>query len=606
MKLFIVNVNDCLELSQYEPFFYEHIYKNQIALLNGIKDTYELNETYNQILSQINQHPFSFKESAVFIFIPRNFSAPLEARDYELYNDINVYLHLSSKLPKNFSVYTFYIDKTDALESSDAVYNTIRLVNEEFTADSDELKAHLLNIPKELPESGNYKEFLLNKIKLISSNTHKFYESVLNHVPDLPEDSSHFKNGINLYIGECKARLSNINHLYSTIIRNDISKDIEAKLRVVYYIKSLTEDDITLKNIPAFDSFNGVDYEHIKRLLVTYRTRLSLWYHDKNSISKKGVCTRHRFMSKTNADSDFNGEISKLISTQLQSIAIESRGDIDVINGIFKKLKFISATAREKLDAFAYKESKELFDPTNYSTDSQEEFDLSEPAFSDEAEEKRMLETMNQHSPNTLPKFSDENKLAQDLGIINRQINSILDKLNLYKIGSFLISLVLGVLSVAGLYMGAQYSIFIKEHTWHIFGFYCLVVALCFGIGYFTVKRRYIRHINKLLIECKDKVQKYLENFQKIAKEFEENLQAAANYKCLKKKLCEKKAARKEYQDKVSRYSWHMMKVDQIIKNLDFFSHFIKDAQPYEETHITLDSFEHDAEHTEFYQVKVF
>ena len=46
----------------YVPSFYEHIYKNQIAILNGIKDTYELNDTYNQILSQIIEQSCHHKE----------------------------------------------------------------------------------------------------------------------------------------------------------------------------------------------------------------------------------------------------------------------------------------------------------------------------------------------------------------------------------------------------------------------------------------------------------------------------------------------------------------------------------------------------------------
>ena len=70
--------------------------------------------------------------------------------------------------------------------------------------------------------------------------------------------------------------------------------------------------------------------------------------------------------------------------------------------------------------------------------------------------------------------------------------------------------------------------------------------------------------------------------------------------------LDEKAAARKKYHESTRKYDWHKMKVQQILRNLAFFQSFIGNAVPYDENTVTLDIFDHDAEHTEFYHLKVF
>jgi len=106
--------------------------------------------------------------------------------------------------------------------------------------------------------------------------------------------------------------------------------------------------------------------------------------------------------------------------------------------------------------------------------------------------------------------------------------------------------------------------------------------------------------------QCVDKVANFLRAFLNIAKDFEKNIYAAGRYACLKRQLDEKAAARKKYHETMRKYDWHKMKVQQILRNLAFFQSFIGDAVPYEESAIALDLFDHDAEHTEFYHLKVF
>ncbi len=605
MKVFVVNVNNCLNFAQYEPFFYEHIYKKQLVLLDEIKDTCELNVTYEQIYSLLNQHPFTIDEGAVFIFISRDFSKVLQAHDYELYNDINVYIHLTRKLSKKFRVYTFYIDKTNALEASDAIYQQLNMVSEKMVAPSESLKQFFLDPPQQSNQSGNYKYFLAEKIKKLLSASREFYESVLLEMPDGDGDSIAFQNGINHYVSKCKTTLSQIKHSYAHIVRNDISEDIRVKLKVVYYIKHLADGDIALKDTPDFESFPAPDYEYIKRLLATYRSRLSIWYHSSCPISSKGACSVWNFTQNTIADMDYNGEVNSIVAKQLNNLNLECNGDKSVVDTVFEKLDDIVSEAREKLELFAHKQTKDIFNPENYKEDGTEEFLLNDPIIEDELAEKKQLSVMNNHHIYNLPDFSDENRLAQDLEIINGQITQIYQRIKAYNKKSFLVTFIVSLCVVAVLYLWAQSSVFIKEHSWIIFAGYLFVTAFGFSWGYSLVKKKYFKQVSALLVESKQLVENYLQNFKEIAKDFESNLLEFRKYFCLMKKLEEKEELRKNYQENMSRYLWHMKKVNEILSNLEFFNYFIGDAKSYEDK-VTLESFEHDSVHTEFYHLKLF
>ena len=68
MKFFIVNVNNCLPMSQYAPFFYEHIYKGDLVMLEDIEDTCQLEKTYWELLSHMNRKPFPKRQGVILIF----------------------------------------------------------------------------------------------------------------------------------------------------------------------------------------------------------------------------------------------------------------------------------------------------------------------------------------------------------------------------------------------------------------------------------------------------------------------------------------------------------------------------------------------------------
>lgn len=607
MKIFIVNVNNCLSLSQYAPFFYEHIYKGKLVMLDEISDTCELDETYKEILAHINRNPFSMREGVVFLFIPRDFSAPLRPQDYELYNDINTYMHLAHNLQDSFRFYTFYVDKTGELELNDAVYQQLKAVSHGLRSNRRELNSHFLNLPDQLPaEGGDYKDYLRRRIADLAPCTRAFYEHMLQSTADIVGDYTTFRNAIHHYIGEARVCLSEIRHVHTAIRRDDLSDDIETRIKIIYYIKALIEGRHTLDNFLAYEDFRFDDYDRVRRLIVTYRARLSKWTCEHTVPSPTGKCKQESFTLSAHAAAEYKTMVDKIIESELKSLSIKNVANVSVVDSIFDRLSNIVSGAWEALETFTAQEAKSLFDPNCYTSGNEEEFPLDQIPAEESLAEKQMLEQINQHSEYNLPDFSAENRLEQELELINRQINHVLDKLSVYRIGAFALSLVFAVLAVAGLYCGAQYSIFLKEDTWWVFLLYTLITGGAFSMAYFTVRRRYCREIEGLLIECKKKVERFLSSFQMIAEEFENNLRTSGQYACMKRYLDAKNAARLAYQQDMKKYFWHKMKVEQILKNLSYFDPFVRDAVPYDENPITLESYDHDPEHTEFYQMKVF
>ena len=608
MNIFIVNVNECLSYSQYEPFFYEHINKGDVKLLDGISDTCELDRTYNQILAHINRHPFSLKEAVVFIFIPRDFSKPLRPQDYELYNKINIYMNLVRKLRGSFRFVAFYVDKTDKMESNDATYGLLKNVNHSLRSDRPELDRYFLS-NAEIPDNpGDFKTFLRERMSCLIPPMREFYEYMLQFVSDLPEGSkTEYLNLVNRYIDEARSKMSVIDQMYQAVYSDDISVDIRAKIKIVYYIKSLIPEEVTIDKIPDYSGFVFDDYDHVRRLISTYIKRLKLWYLEHKSISQKGSCMRKGFTMSTSSAANYKEEMDDIIDNELKTMKIKKMARVDLVDSIFDKLNVIISRAHDALEVFAAKESSELFNPLNYRDIGMCEFDLDEGvSLEDKREEADILERMNNFTPFTLPGYSQENRLEQELEAINAKINRILDRLSVYKKRAFLVALLISVVSVAGLYIGAQYSVFLKENTWWVCGLYMLLVAAGFSVAYITVRKRYLKDIEFLLSECKDKVSSYLGAFQKVAQEFEDNLIAAGDYACLKDFLEKKRVARAVYQENKRKHTWHMMKINQILTNFRFFDGFVKNALPYDENPVTMKSCDHDPEHTEFYQMKVF
>ena len=610
MKIFIVNVRNCLTLSQYEPFFYEHMYKGNLLLLDELADTNQLDITREQLIAYVNQHPFSFKEAAVFIFIPRDFAMPLSPRDYELYNDMNTYMHLVRCLPENFRFYNFYIDKTDELERNDAIYKRLDKVNSSLRTDDPELEDYFLRLPQIPAQGGDFKEFLCSVTAQMGAGARSFYELMLDHVADVQGDGVMFQNALNNYIGETRKALDKIKHVYAQAYRDDVSRDIRAKLEVVYYLKKLAAERPTLATFPAFEDFNlsEQDYKQIRHTLATYRKRLQTRSNDMTPASKTATCPVKQFQMKSDT-APFRNQIKQLVDGELARLGT-SGGSENLVDSVFAKLGELVRRAQELLDAFGKEQSKALVDPKSYSEFAEpERFDCSEDLSEEERqEEAKLLQEMNANmgAESVIPGFAAENRLEQTLEQINARVNEILEKKRAYNFGAFFVTLLVSLLFVGALYLGAQISVFVKEHSLWIFLLYLLVAGGSFLLGYVTCNVNYNRQISQLLEECKNQVKDYLSGFQNMADLFVSNVQKAGEYYCLKTKLEAKRDAREKYRLSMQKYAWHKEKIGQILKNLKFFDPFVQNAAPLEENPVALEAYDQDPVHTKFYHLKVF
>ena len=87
----------------------------------------------------------------------------------------------------------------------------------------------------------------------------------------------------------------------------------------------------------------------------------------------------------------------------------------------------------------------------------------------------------------------------------------------------------------------------------------------------------------------------------------EENLNNMADYECLIDSLERKQAIEEQREKDYSKYNWHKRKVREILDNFNHFNDYVMGISPIkEEKNISPAEFEHDEEHSDFYQVKIF
>lgn len=606
MKYFIVNVNNCLMMSQYAPFFYEHIYNGDLVMLDDIEDTCQLDRTYQQLVSHLNRNPFAYKKSVIMLFIRRDLNEPLQAQHYELYNDINTYTHLLRNLSNDFKVYTIYVDRTSSLGKNDAVYQQLKAVNQSLQANCPELMSHFLSLEcTDADREGSYKSFLRNRISRLCECTREFYLQMLNNVSDTQGSPAAFQNGLNHYIGEARKCLSEVNHISAPVYWLNLAQQTQQWIKLIYYIK----DTIHNKQEPMdYTKYTFDRFDEVRRLIATYRKRLSAWTVAAPPIPEQGSCYHREFRKSGNAAAEYHNKINTRIDEEIKKIGGDKSFDKTSVEKIFDQLHRIMAEAKGDLQDFGKKQSDLLLDPDNYQKVGENEFDLKQDSWEDRQAEEKALEKLNKPfgAQAQTPDFSAENLLEQELDVCNNYIQQVIRNLDDYKMKYFIWPLLFALVAVAGIYCGSQYSIFIKENSWWIFGAYLAAVGVVFSTAYFTVRHRYNKEIEKQIKACKDKVTDFMNGYKEMATAFEANTLAAGQYNCLKQELEEKRAAREAYRIQKQQYAWHKMRVEQILRDLTFFDGFVGNASPCEESNVTFDSFAHDPEHTEFYLMKVF
>ena len=117
----------------------------------------------------------------------------------------------------------------------------------------------------------------------------------------------------------------------------------------------------------------------------------------------------------------------------------------------------------------------------------------------------------------------------------------------------------------------------------------------------------YKKQISLLLDKCRDEVKAYMEVCKQMAKDFEDNLNAVGKYICYKDFVEKLNKMEKERDTILTKCEWHKRKIETILRNLNHFNDYIKGVQSLSgDESIDLDDFTDDAEHTDFYQMKLF
>jgi len=275
-----------------------------------------------------------------------------------------------------------------------------------------------------------------------------------------------------------------------------------------------------------------------------------------------------------------------------------------VVKETFEKLERVIVLAEEEMEKFSQKDIDAYFDKNNYF---EESIDGINPDELTESYEKELTKKLNVYSCTSAPGISEKESLFLLLREAQEKIEELFGCRRAYRFITFMATFLFACISVGGLYYLAQHSTFIKENALYIFGIYNCVTASLFFTVYATMALRYKREIKKIILKCKEFVKNFLVTYRSLAEDFEANLNLMADIACLRDFLDRKKSAEAECEIRKDKLEWHIRKTRDIIDNISHFNDFIKGTNPEKENEeVTPNQYENDAEHTTFYQVKLF
>ena len=619
MKVFIVDICNCLELSHYETFFFKDIKEGRISLFpKSLSSIRQLDEVQKWLKAEINRNPFSIKEGLVVFYIPRNLLGDLSVYDYD--NTIKMYIHelVAEKLDNRFKYACVFLDQSDENEDNTAVYLKIKKTCDDFYSDDSIFNGYWFNssIDKKpvLDTLGNSLNWITDDI------LHSFYRKVFDmELASADNKEENLDKIVLSFINSCKNKLQPIRIMRVAHYAGDIAKKTEMLINLICYVCNFVRnnngEDFDLKADRFVDEDNfkefHPDLEQIKQNIVNYRARLSKWLSQKSvSPSNQEVTSEEINYAPTNKAVAFKSEIENItldiVEEKVFNPSFNEIINYNVTEQIFEQLDDILENASKKLNSFC----KDI-------VDGMIQFRKAKPNFrfedkdnltADEAdEEKKCLDALNTYYINDLPGYPAEIKLRQELDEINLKIQYIAERVKKYKTGLFLGTGLFALLSVLFIYLGAQNTVFSKENTWWIFFIYNAVVGATFSLSYFLLRRYYRNQVKKLLLEAKQKVNEFLENYKKRAEEFEKNINNEMMYYCKKDKHDKLSANRNKSRIETDKFNWHKTKIKSILKNLSFFDGFTsgKSADLKVDDVLSFNMFEGDAEHCDFYQLEL-
>lgn len=620
MKVFVVDIMKCLDLPHFEPFFYENIQEDNLALFNRrLSSIDELDKVYEWLQEEINRSPFSITKGLVVFFIPRNLIKQLSLSDIDLIVKTYIYQKIARNLDNRFTYVCFFLDRTDSMGQNSDAYKRIDEESVDFcTEDPVFLNG---KFPRSMLKEQLTFEQIRQKIVAVSAPTLRdYYNEMLDQTIRTSIGDDRNQN-VNAFFTHCANTPPLIQSIKVPHFGADIAEKTKGLLKLVAYVCDMarngTDDnfDQIISDFVDIDHFNQyqLDYDHIKKVIATYRFRLNNWLDEHPSYSSneqiKIECIRY---TPTDYAGSYNAEIDELAFDQAfqdtKNLSFRGLSSFELTDTVFRRIDEMLSKSTQKLRRFSDQVIGHMRDFC-----SQHKIFVTEPSLSPFYTEQERSDAasyekqLNRYVVNDLPGYPAEIKLRQELDVINNKIKDLGELVRRYTVKLFLGTFTFAFLSVFIFYLVSQYSVFMKEDTWWVFGMFNLIVAVVFFFGYFGIRRRYIKKAKKLLDEAKEKVRDFLRNYKSRAEEFENNVNKAMLYSCLTEQQNRLTVKRSEEKILAEKYQWHMLKIKAILKNTEYFASFIKDTLPAKESAVPkIDPFEKDASGSEFYQMKIF
>lgn len=622
MKIFLVDVQNSIDMAHYETFFFRYIKEDSISICDKEIDSLEeIDKVRTWLNEEINRNPFSVSKSLVVFFIPRNLSAQRTPQDFECYAKMYIHHLVARHLDQRFEYVCFFVDQTRQQKSDDNAYQEIEKVNKNFSSNDMLLRNSFL--PSFLPESEDPKQLIKAMIDALPDEVAAdFYRSVLDqirrtelHVTNQAIDNEAWYTSV--FLQSCNETISHIRQFRVSFFSGDISQKIDVVLKLVSYICSFVDHfDAEQEADPQISAFlNRRAFEEYKadmavicRQIAAYKRRLLRWkpepyYKDDETIqafSFEGV----------DHSAEFEEKVKRVSSDDLRAALNPSMKDLkdyDVSDRVFASLDHLLQDVGKLLKAFCKERIADVrsfwhsCDPTV--TEPAENSALTEE---EQDAERQLADKLNRYLINDLPGYPAELQLRQELEIRGRMIRKIGVNLKAMKIIAFILTLLFAVTAIGGYYYNVQFSVFEKEETWFVFGIYLLVFAVLFLSSFVAVRIYYKRQVRKQLKECMALIRTFLNNYVSRAREFEQNLNAAIRFFCGSDLHNKQTIARMDRSDYEKRVLWHRLKIKKILENLEFFDAFVEGVEAEDDSVIPPLRLGDDAIHNEFYLMPSF
>lgn len=609
----------CLDLSHYETFFYENIQEDNLSLFNrSLSSISEFDKVYDWLQEEINRSPFSITKGLVVFYIPRNLIKPLGLYDIDLIVKTFIYQKIARKLDNRFSYVCFFLDRTGTMVQNSKAYKDLEDESLDFCTDNPAFLCG--KFPRSMKDAQLSFDEIRRCIDDVKDPTlREYYTEMLDGTirTSLSDDIPH---NVPAFFTHCANTPPVIQSIKVPHFGNDVAEKTTGLLKLVDYVcdmaKKGTDENFeqTVNDFVDIDRFNEYtpDYKHIKEVIATYRKRLQDWLIANPSYESgdKDSIDPIRY-TPTDFAKDYNAEIDEIaLSQAMQDVMNPSFRELisfELTDSVFRRIDETLSSSARQLKAF----SEQVIGHMREFCARHKIF-VTEPALSpvyteaENSEAASYESRLNRYTVNDLPGYPAEIKLRQELDTINSKIKDIGELVRHYTLKLFFGTLLFAFLSVFVFYLTSQYSVFLKENTWWVFGLFNVIVAALFSLGYIGIRRRYIKKAKALLNEALSMVRDFLKNYKSRAKEFEDNVNNAMLYACLTEQQNRITVRRSEEKLLTEKYQWHKLKISAILTNTDHFVSFVGSTKAVPEAKLDLESFDHDASHSRFYQMKIF